>query len=280
MLNSEAEEFLAEKNITISNNIKELEMHFSLDSLTSLNQTEDNHFWHKNRKYLLKKLVKSINLKKSIHGADIGCGNGSILAFLEQEYPESKFVGIDGYPEALINCRSRSKMVSLQLQDITNLDAINNEEDRYDVVFLMDVLEHLEVPQQTIEKIKSVLKKGGHIIATVPACQSLWSTRDEFLGHYKRFSKTDFKGLFRDNGYTVIKANYFFSHLFMPTYLSRLIFSKISNKSGQEIESDELKIVPGINGLLYFLGLMEINVSMFLPLPFGTSVFCIAKNDG
>lgn len=276
---TEAEHYLKEKNIAVSDNIKNLDMHFSLDSLTSLNSTEDSHFWHKNRKYLLKKLIKGLKLPSSIHVADIGCGNGSILAFLEQQYPKSKFVGIDGYPEALINCRSRSNIATLQLQDITNLDAIENEVDRYDVVFLMDVLEHLENPSQTINKIKAVLKKGGYIVATVPACQSLWSSRDEFLGHYKRYSKSDFKNLFSNNGYTTIKANYFFSHLFFPTYLSRLIFSKISNKSGQEIESDELKIVPGINGILQFLGFLEINLSMILPLPFGTSVFCVAKND-
>jgi 2-polyprenyl-3-methyl-5-hydroxy-6-metoxy-1,4-benzoquinol methylase len=276
---TEAENYLIEKNIAVSDNIKNLDMHFSLDSLSSLNSTEDGHFWHKNRKYILKKLIKGLKLPNSIKGADIGCGNGSILAFLEQQYPESKFVGIDGYPEALINCRSRSNTATLQLQDITNLDPIENEEDRYDVVFLMDVLEHLETPSQTINKIKTVLKKGGYVVATVPACQSLWSSRDEFLGHYKRYSKTDFKNLFNSNGYGVVKANYFFSHLFFPTYLSRLIFSKISNKSGQEIESDELKIVPGINAILQMFGFLEINISMFLPLPFGTSVFCVAKND-
>lgn len=270
---------LANYNIEISDNIKNLDMHFTLDSLTSLNETEDKHFWHKNRKYFLRKVLSKLNYSKQIKGADIGCGNGSILAFLQNTYPKSTFTGIDGYPEALINCRNRNKTVALQLQDITNLDPIDQEDDKYDVVFLMDVLEHLENPSLTITKIKSVLKKGGHIIATVPAGKSLWSERDVFLGHYKRYSKKDFKSLFSSQGYKVKRANYLFSHLFLPTYISRLIFSKISNKSGKEIESDELKIVPVINDLLQLIGFIEVNISLHVPLPFGTSVYCIAKYD-
>ena len=270
---------LSQYSIEVSDNIKNLDMHFTLDSLASLNETEDKHFWHRNRKYFLRKVLSKLQYGEQIKGADIGCGNGSILAFLQDTYTDSSFTGIDGYPEALINCRNRNKVVSLQLQDITDLDPIKDENSKYDVVFLMDVLEHLEKPSETIKKIKSVLKKGGHIIATVPAEKSLWSERDVFLGHYKRYSKADFKELFSKEGYQVKRANYLFSHLFLPTYISRLILSKISKKSGKEIESDELKIVPGVNEILQFIGLIEVNISLNIPLPFGTSVYCIAKYD-
>ncbi len=275
----DTERFLEENNIQVSKNVEKLDMHFTLDSLNSLNQTEDLHFWHKNRKYFLEKVIKNLALPSNMLGADIGCGNGSILSFLQKRYDKGTFTGIDGYAEALVNCRNRNSEVILQLQDITALDRIENEDNRYDIVFLMDVLEHLEKPEITLQRIKGVLKKGGYIIATVPACQSLWSDRDAFLGHYKRYSNSEFKTLFSKEGYSVKKGNYFFSHLFFPTYISRLIFSKLAKKSGQEIESDELKKVPIINEILYLVGVLEIRLSLVMRLPFGTSVYCIARNE-
>ncbi|MDH5474107.1 MAG: hypothetical protein OEX22_00295, partial [Cyclobacteriaceae bacterium] len=45
-------------NIQYFENIKLLNMHFTLDSLTKLDESEDDHFWHRNRKYLLNILIK------------------------------------------------------------------------------------------------------------------------------------------------------------------------------------------------------------------------------
>ncbi|MDH5367325.1 MAG: class I SAM-dependent methyltransferase [Cyclobacteriaceae bacterium] len=265
-------------NIQYFDNIKLLNMHFTLDSLSKLDESEDKHFWHKNRKHLLKLLIKKFVRNNDFSLADIGCGNGSIISFLEKAYSKSKITGIDGHLNALINVRRRTKKAVLQLQDISQLESID-QSSRYDIVILMDVLEHLDKPDKILDRIKNVLKTDGIIIATVPALMNIWSDRDVFLEHRIRYSKNEFTQLFKNSGYKVLKSNYFFSHLFVPTYLLRKLFAKFTNKSGQKIEQDELRIIPLLNGILKFIGDIEMYISTFLSLPFGTSTYCVAKKN-
>ena len=265
-------------NIQYFENIKLLNMHFTLDSLTKLDESEDDHFWHRNRKFLLNILIKKFSKNRNFKLADIGCGNGSIISFLEKKYSESKITGIDGHLNALINVRRRTKKAFLQLQDISQLSPLS-EDQRYDIVILMDVLEHLDEPGEILKQINNVLKKDGVIIATVPALMTIWSDRDHFLGHRTRYSKKQFSQLFKTAGYSISKSNYFFTYLFVPTFLSRKLLVKFTNKSGKEIEEDELKIIPILNQVLKFIGNIEMYISTFLSLPFGTSTYCVAKKN-
>lgn len=259
-------------DINYSNNIKNLNMHFTLDSLQQLESSEDQHFWHINRKYLVKKLIEQ-HKPKNFKGVDIGCGNGSIISAMEKKFPASQWTGIDGYLDGLINARKRTKKAALEWQDITSLEDLKNK--KYDVVLLLDVLEHLDYPERVIQQLDKVLAKDAIVIATVPADMKLWSDRDSFLGHRKRYLKAELTALFKDNGFEVVNSNYCFSHLYLPAWFFRKILS--ARSSGQEVEEKELKIRPVINPLMSFLGNIEMKTSMHIKLPFGTSTWCIAQ---
>jgi SAM-dependent methyltransferase len=164
----------------------------------------------------------------------------------------------------------------LVVGDLTNLDPSWFPR-TYDVVTLLDVLEHLDNPAQVLQQVKSLLAPGGILIATVPAMQSLWSDRDAFLGHRRRFSCWDFSTLVQSAGLSVQHRNYLFSFLFAPAYIHRKILSSFLNKKGSEVEADELKVIPGVNGLLRAAGAIDVQWSLRWPLPFGTSTYCVAQ---
>lgn len=259
-------------DINYADNIKNLNMHFTLDSLQHLESSEDQHFWHINRKFLVKKLIERYK-PTGFRGVDIGCGNGSVISAMEKEFPTSSWTGIDGYLDGLINARKRTGKAILEWQDITALESLDNK--KYDVALILDVLEHLDNPERVVQQINKVLQSEAVVIATVPADMQLWSDRDSFLGHRKRYLKSELAGLFADNGFKVLKSNYCFSHLYIPVWFFRKIFSK--NSSGKAVEEEELKIRPLINPVMSFVGNMEMKTSIHLKLPFGTSTWCIAK---
>lgn len=59
----------------------------------------------------------------------------------------------------------------------------------YDTILYIDVLEHIEHDQQEMEAAYQQLAPGGHVIVLSPAHQFLFTTFDEGLGHFRRYSR-------------------------------------------------------------------------------------------
>jgi SAM-dependent methyltransferase len=57
----------------------------------------------------------------------------------------------------------------------------------YDVIYALNVFEHIEDDFQEAEKLRKVLKKGGRLVVYVPAFQSLFSAMDKQVGHHRRY---------------------------------------------------------------------------------------------
>ena len=60
----------------------------------------------------------------------------------------------------------------------------------FDLIALLDVLEHLEDDTGVLETLRALLKPGGALLLTVPARRSLWSYVDE-AGHRGRQSRRE-----------------------------------------------------------------------------------------
>ena len=50
---------------------------------------------------------------------------------------------------------------------------LKHKNNSFDLVFLLEVLEHLDYPETALKEIKRVLKPGGHLILGVPR-EPLW----------------------------------------------------------------------------------------------------------
>ena len=267
---------LREHGILLSGNASGFDLHFSLDSLDALDATEDRHFWSVVKRRLITSLIKRYAPKNDLRILDVGCGNGGLLMSLERAFPAAFIAGMDGYPQALLHCRKRSARATLILGDILHVERIPIAE-KFDVVILADVLEHLDEPEKVLRGIRSILTPRGIVIATVPASMALWSDRDVFLGHRKRYDRRGLKALFQQSDFRVLRSNYAFCYLYPPAFFFRKLWSRFGKKSGQKIEESELREIPVINTLLRFVGSAEVALSERIPLPFGTSTYCVAR---
>ena len=66
----------------------------------------------------------------------------------------------------------------------------------YDLVLMLDVLEHVENDETALNEAASTfLKPGGSLLLSVPAGQMLFSRHDELLGHKRRYSPARLRAL-------------------------------------------------------------------------------------
>ena len=78
---------------------------------------------------------------------------------------------------------------------------------------MFDVLEHIEDDVATLRQVYTLLKPGGHMFATVPAFQFLFSADDAEAGHFRRYSLSRLTQACTEAGFTVAFASYLFAPL-------------------------------------------------------------------
>jgi SAM-dependent methyltransferase len=122
--------------------------------------------------YVFKRAKKY--LKPGMHVCEIGIGEGYLLLLLSSPRLNLKVTGID-VSEYLIRKLAPLKdrgWIDLLKHDISS--PINeNMLQRFDVVFALDVLEHIEALECAIENINKLLKPNGLLIATLPWKENL-----------------------------------------------------------------------------------------------------------
>lgn len=80
---------------------------------------------------------------------------------------------------------------------------------KYDSLFTLNVVEHIEDDLTALSNAKKLVKKGGAVIVLVPAYQWLFNGFDEELGHYRRYTRTRLLKLFSDAGIKPFASQYF-----------------------------------------------------------------------
>jgi hypothetical protein len=132
----------------------------------------------------------------------------------------------------------------------------------------LDVLEHVENDESLLTSSLSHAASGALVVISVPAFMHLWSGHDEYLGHYRRYTINELRGIVERAGLEITNAYYIFSALYPFIYL----FRKIRKK---KIESDMKPIRSQSNSIfLRTLNLLaNVNKNRF----FGVSIVVIAK---
>jgi len=103
---------------------------------------------------------------------------------------------------------------------VENIDLVNknfdtlyaNQLGKFDTLFALNVIEHIEDDNLAIVNCKKFLTKSGRLIILVPAYQCLYNQFDRELYHYSRYIKKQMCDLFQINDLT-IKSSFYFNAL-------------------------------------------------------------------
>lgn len=194
------------------------EMKTYIDALaTNVNKFKEK--WNINPQYYFyprKDLVELIeeSKEKDMNILDIGCGCGAMLGYIKGRYPNIKTYGI----EIVENAVKFAKYIVDEVVccDVEQLE-FSWEEGFFDYVIMGDVLEHLKRPDIVLKRLKKHIKKGGHIIVSMPNVKHYsvilpLLLKDEFTyseagildtTHLKMYTATEIKRLIVESGYKI-----------------------------------------------------------------------------
>ncbi|MGC4047949.1 MAG: methyltransferase domain-containing protein [Armatimonas sp.] len=230
---------------------------------------EDTHWWFVARRNLLVRALAG-RLPTDARLLDVGCGTGGTMDRLRSL---GEVWGLDMEPLALELCRERGH-TNLTLASATDMPYPNNH---FDGIVALDVLEHIENHVAAAGEIARVLKPGGTLVVTVPAYRSLWSRHDVALHHVRRYRAPEMQKLLADTGLSVEKCTYTVSALFPAVWMVRRWQNAF--QKGTPAVADAQPTLPWLNTLLRRELDLESNLVLSGSLPFGLTVFAIAKKN-
>jgi ubiquinone/menaquinone biosynthesis C-methylase UbiE len=97
---------------------------------------------------------------------DVGCGQGLFSAAVKKQFPSCEVWGLEPFSQPAQSARGRCDKLIVQSFDEANLP-----EGYFDVVTMLDVLEHMSWPEPALAKVRRILKPGGKVVLSLPNVQ-------------------------------------------------------------------------------------------------------------
>jgi SAM-dependent methyltransferase len=242
----------------------------AFDSLFAL---ERKHYWFRARNEVIDTAMRRHNVApgEDARVLEVGCGNSNVLSYLARTMGRKTWIGGDLFLEGLQHSRERMDLPLVQL-DVHSLPF----EGSLDAVCTFDVLEHLRDDTQVLAEIYRALRPGGQIVLTVPAYQRLWSYFDELSCHKRRYSKTELSRKLTTAGFEVQMMSHYMAVLLPLVFLQRKILFRLNSHSERSISTD-IRVLPVVNQLLYWVCRAEKRLVSLTGLPFGTSIIAVGR---
>jgi SAM-dependent methyltransferase len=188
-----------------------------------ISAVEDRHWWFTARRSIILHLVSQL-VPAGASVLDIGCGTGFTLEALAARFDAW---GLE--PDAAVRARTRTSVRDRVLPgDTRDRSALGSR--RFDVVMLLDVLEHVEDDRAELSSAAAALAPGGKLVITVPANPGLWSDHDERNGHFRRYTDESLQSLLAEAGLTPSLLTHINSRLYP---LARLHRKRASSSSAE-----------------------------------------------
>lgn len=155
-------------------------------------------------------------IKPYLHGLvlELGSGTGNISRFVLEDKFETV---LSDYNSAYVDCLQKKfsgnpcfkAVVSINLQD-PHFEKENQQlHEKFDSIFLLNVIEHLQHDGTAVVNCRYLLKPGGTLIVLAPAYHFLYCDLDKNLGHFRRYTTNSLANLLGQNQFTITRKKYF-----------------------------------------------------------------------
>ena len=165
-----------------------------------------SHWYYTSKYAVMRREIEAMGLPDNAKVADFGCGAGLFLCMIVS----------DGLfdPDDLYGVDTAYKAEHTLPESGVRVGPVFPPGEMFDIVLLMDVLEHIEDAAGALRYAADHCKPGGYLFVTLPALMALWSRHDEFLGHHHRYNLDDFRALAgRAGSLQIEKLFYYFASI-------------------------------------------------------------------
>ncbi|MGB8296104.1 MAG: methyltransferase domain-containing protein [Polyangia bacterium] len=151
---------------------------------------------------------------------DVGAGDAWFAALFCQRYPRDKVVCWDaGYTAERVRTMDAA---AAGLSFVASAP-----EGPFDLVLLLDVIEHVQDDVAFLRDVLARLRSGGTAIVSVPAWPWLYGAHDVHLGHCRRYSPAGARNLLSAVGIEVEQAGGLF-HALLPARALTVLAGRLS----------------------------------------------------
>jgi SAM-dependent methyltransferase len=161
------------------------------------------HPWETVRSAFFTRKILGLTNSRPIHILDIGSGDCWFSEQLIAKLPQgSQIICSD------LNFTDDD----IATASIPGINKVRNiPQQTFDIVIMLDVLEHIEDDSAFLQhEVVPRLKPDSHLVISVPAHPSLFSSHDTFLGHFRRYTRNQLLNVSKkffnndDHGYLFI----------------------------------------------------------------------------
>ena len=224
-----------------------------------------NYWWFRAKRALVCKMLKLTSMKWG-KILNIGCGMG------EDIKTYSRFGDVHSIDKVAETIHLLNDKTMHSVMDAENMDFADES---FDIVLMLDVLEHIKDDKKAMQEAARVLKVGGHAIITVPAYPFLYGSMDKYAYHERRYSIGTIRKMLADNNFTIERIS-FWNFCLFPFLAMLKIYKKLLRPG--VAESDFIKLPRAINKMLFMvLKIENALIIRGLYLPFGISIVVLGR---
>ena len=247
-----------------------------IEEYSRMRENEGSHWWYLATRKAVFSAV-TLHLGTPPGGIlDAGCGTGMLVEEYFRRFPAAFVCGLDMSEEALSFSRRRGAANLLRASVL----CLPFKEGSFQLVSSIDVISHGTVAddEAAVSEMARTLKPGGLMVLQVPAYEWLRSTHDKAVHTKRRYTKARILRLLSSCGLEAERVTYRNSFLLPPAFIFRKAKNLLAAAGLIDHKSSDLaKAGPLVNFCFHLLATAETLLLPFISLPFGTSVFAVAR---
>lgn len=145
-----------------------------------------HHWWWRARESLLVDEIQKLRRGRPPGRIlDVGCGDGRLFPSLERF---GEVQGIEPDPATLGTTVPAGRRIHH-----APFEAPLPVTGKFDLILMLDVLEHLDDPVASLALARALLAPDGVLLLTVPALPALWTRHDELNHHRVRYTRAELR---------------------------------------------------------------------------------------
>lgn len=239
-----------------------------------MRSVEDHYWWYRALRRHVLEVIRPPSPAFSL--LDAGCGTGGMLRTIRDRFAQAKLAGVEISAHALQLAAARDVDAELRQGSVEELPFATGT---FDCVLSLDVITHRGVNDAAaLREANRTLRAGGSLIINVAAFDFLKGEHDAAVDVDRRYTRRRLTTLLTGTGFAIEKISHW-NMLFFPAVALQRGLSRFRGANAAA-RSDFRPMPRLLNEVLRRMAQVELRAGDHVCLPFGTSLFAVARKNG